>query len=113
MRTSQVGEWTGNFKEAEGLSKHTAPETLIGATKSLSAGKRFWCAQCKDMRRVVSVQNIKQLPESVEYSVTLDCLHPRQIITAVSRTPSGRAKLAEKERAELQDIRSAMESELS
>jgi hypothetical protein len=111
MRTSQIGEWSGNLKEAAGLSKHTAPDTFVGATKSLGTGKRFFCPQCKTLQTVIAVQGIKQLPASAEYSVTLDCSHTRQVVTAVSRTPSSRAKLAEKEQAELREIRSAMESD--
>ncbi len=111
-RTGQVGEWGANKKEAAGVMKHTAPDTLSGATKSLSTGKRFWCAVCHKLETVVSVQTVVQHEESAEYFCTLSCLHTRQIVTAVSRTPSGKARLtAEKEQAELQDIRADLESE--
>ena len=79
MRTSQVGEWGANKKEASCVTQKTAPDTYVGATKSLSTGKRFWCATCQTLEVVVAVQKIIQHQESADYSCTLACSHPSRL----------------------------------
>ena len=115
MRIGQVGEWLApNQKQASGITKQTAPDSYVGAVANFARTRfRTYCGQCKELRDIAKCTGITQAEESATYQVILDvCGHERSVTISVSRTPSGKAKLAaEKERAELQEIRADLESE--
>ena len=120
MRVSTAGRVSTKLTRTQQL-----PDTNVGAAKRLSTGgKRFWCTQCADMRRVVKVTGIEQFESKASYQVILDCpqAHERVIEQSVERTQAGLDVLSEQKqtaarfRAEHElldevDIRSEMESE--
>jgi hypothetical protein len=110
MQTGLVQEWSGKgaFKQASGLSKHTSPDSCVGAQKMLSTGKRFFCFLHKTMETVVSVQSIEQYESKTEYLCTMSCECQRVIGISVQRTPSGLDALRES-KARAADFRSRHE----
>jgi hypothetical protein len=74
------------MSKRQGSGIDSAPDSARGALANLRAGKRFYCIQCKDLRKVQAVSNdILQLPSAVVYETTLDCNHTRQIVLNVKR----------------------------
>jgi len=86
-----------------GHESHTACETRRGFVLSCTRKKiRVLCPVCEELRAIAKCTRIlAEREESVIYRVGLEiCGHERTMEVAVSRTPSGRKKLAEeKERA--------------
>jgi hypothetical protein len=76
--------YAGAAEQSAGVS--SAPDTARGALANLGSGKRFWCAECEQLRAVVKVDNeIVQTPNAAIYATTLECGHDRQIVMNVRR----------------------------
>jgi hypothetical protein len=102
-----------NFVPAPtGSTIHHLPQTARGLAESCNRkGVKIWCDVCKSTRRIEScVKVLAEREDSVTYLVRLaECDHQREFSQAISRTPSGRAKLAE-ERARATEAKKRLES---
>ncbi len=79
---------------AKGKSKAQLPDSFVGALSSFNRqGIKALCFTCGETKAITKVTGIEQHESHADYTVILECQHPRIVSLAVSRSEANKRAL--------------------